>query len=222
MNVLLPVLAKQTLAAGPATFGIVTACFGAGALVGALVAAGVGQAALAVHPRLGRGVRARRARDRAAPERRPGGRAALRLRHLLHDLHRGGQLVGPARHARPPARPGARCLFYAWTAPLPLASPLIGWLCTVGGTELAFAFGGLCALPRPARRRARGQALAARNARAGLPSSTVERLPRARRGSSRPGFRRPGAPRPRRSPRADRSRSRPLISPSRVCSPSTR
>jgi len=36
--------------------------------------------------------------------------------------------------------------FYAWTAPLPLASPLIGWLCSVGGTELAFVFGGLCAL----------------------------------------------------------------------------
>ena len=36
--------------------------------------------------------------------------------------------------------------FYAWTAPLPLASPLIGWLCAVGGTELAFVFGGLCAL----------------------------------------------------------------------------
>ena len=36
--------------------------------------------------------------------------------------------------------------FYAWNGPLPLASPLIGWLCVVGGTELAFAFGGVCAL----------------------------------------------------------------------------
>src|SRR5262249_36249147 len=44
VNVLLPVLAKQTLSAGPQTFGIVTACFGAGALVGALVAAAVGRA----------------------------------------------------------------------------------------------------------------------------------------------------------------------------------
>src|SRR5262249_61862309 len=43
VNVLLPVLAKQTLSAGPQTVGIVTACFGAGALVGALVAAGVGK-----------------------------------------------------------------------------------------------------------------------------------------------------------------------------------
>ncbi len=36
--------------------------------------------------------------------------------------------------------------FYAWNGPLPAASPLIGWLCVVGGTELAFAFGGACAL----------------------------------------------------------------------------
>jgi hypothetical protein len=31
VNVLLPVLARQTLDAGPATFGIISACFGAGA-----------------------------------------------------------------------------------------------------------------------------------------------------------------------------------------------
>ena len=36
--------------------------------------------------------------------------------------------------------------FYAWNGPLPAASPLLGWLCTVGGTELAFAFGGICAV----------------------------------------------------------------------------
>ena len=35
-NILLPILAKQTLAAGPQTFGIVSACFGGGALLGAL------------------------------------------------------------------------------------------------------------------------------------------------------------------------------------------
>ena len=39
VNVLLPVLAKQTLSAGPGTFGIISSCFGAGALVGALIAA---------------------------------------------------------------------------------------------------------------------------------------------------------------------------------------
>ena len=45
-NVLLPVLAQQTLHAGPRTFGLLSAFFGAGALVGALVSAGLGRATL--------------------------------------------------------------------------------------------------------------------------------------------------------------------------------
>jgi MFS family permease len=43
-NVLLPVLAKQTLHAGPRTFGILSAAFGAGALAGGLLAAAQGRA----------------------------------------------------------------------------------------------------------------------------------------------------------------------------------
>jgi MFS family permease len=43
-NVLLPVLAKQTLHAGPRTFGVLSAAFGTGALVGGLVAAAQGRA----------------------------------------------------------------------------------------------------------------------------------------------------------------------------------
>jgi MFS family permease len=43
-NVLLPVLAGQTLAAGPDAFGILSACFGAGALGGALLTAALGRA----------------------------------------------------------------------------------------------------------------------------------------------------------------------------------
>jgi MFS family permease len=43
-NVLLPVLAKQTLEAGPRTFGALSASFGAGALFGGLVAAAQGRA----------------------------------------------------------------------------------------------------------------------------------------------------------------------------------
>ena len=38
-NIVLPLLAKNTLDAGPRTFGIISACFGAGALLGALSAA---------------------------------------------------------------------------------------------------------------------------------------------------------------------------------------
>jgi MFS family permease len=43
-HVLVPVLASETLEAGPRTFGILSACFGAGAMTGALVAAALGRA----------------------------------------------------------------------------------------------------------------------------------------------------------------------------------
>jgi MFS family permease len=43
-HVLVPVLASDTLDAGPRTFGILSACFGGGALVGALLAASIGRA----------------------------------------------------------------------------------------------------------------------------------------------------------------------------------
>jgi MFS family permease len=43
-HVLVPVLASETLDAGPRTFGILSAAFGAGALIGALVSAGLGRA----------------------------------------------------------------------------------------------------------------------------------------------------------------------------------
>jgi MFS family permease len=146
VNVLLPVLARQTLGAGPQTFGIVTAFFGAGALVGALIAAALG-----------------RARWRMIL----GSIAVFGIAELLiaplHSVALVSALLfvcgicfttytaasnssvqlGTPDHLR------GRVLgvfFYAWTAPLPLASPLIGWLCAVGGTELAFVFGGLCAL----------------------------------------------------------------------------
>ena len=47
-NVLLPVLAAQTLAADAGVFGLVTAMFGAGSLVGALLAASLGLASWTV------------------------------------------------------------------------------------------------------------------------------------------------------------------------------
>ena len=43
-HVLVPVLASETLDAGPRTFGILSAAFGAGALAGALLSAGLGRA----------------------------------------------------------------------------------------------------------------------------------------------------------------------------------
>ena len=36
--------------------------------------------------------------------------------------------------------------FYALMGPVPLAAPFLGWLCSVGGTELAFEVAGASAL----------------------------------------------------------------------------
>ena len=65
-NVLLPVLAKQTLHAGPQTFGILSAVFGVGALIGALVSAHVSRATVGHDRARQRRLRALRAADRTA------------------------------------------------------------------------------------------------------------------------------------------------------------
>jgi MFS family permease len=146
VNVLLPVLSKQTLGAGPLTFGIVTACFGGGALVGSLIAAAVGRARWRFM--LGSVAVFGAAEFLIAPLQNVVLVSALLFvcgvcfTTYTAAANSSVQLATPD-HLR------GRVLgvyFYAWTAPLPLASPLIGWLCTVGGTELAFFFGALCAL----------------------------------------------------------------------------
>jgi MFS family permease len=146
LNVLLPVLAKETLSAGPRTLGIISACFGAGALVGALTSATLARARWPVML---------------------GATGAFGLLELviapLHDVFAVAALLflcgicfttytanaNAAVQMEIPDHIRGRVLgvyFYAWNGPLPAASPLIGWLCAVGGTELAFAFGGVCAL----------------------------------------------------------------------------
>jgi MFS family permease len=146
VNILLPILAKQTLGAGPLTLGIITACFGAGALTGSLIAAGIGNARWRMI--LGSVV--------------VFGIAELLIAPLQNVLAVGLLLFvcgvcfttytaasNSTVQLSTPDHIRGRVLgvyFYAWTAPLPLASPLIGWLCSVGGTELAFVFSALCAL----------------------------------------------------------------------------
>jgi MFS family permease len=146
VNVLLPVLAKQTLSAGPGTFGIISSCFGAGALVGALTSAALVNA---------------RWRVMLASVGIFG--IAELLIAPLHDVVAVSALLfvcgvcfatyasnsNAAVQLETPDHIRGRVLgiyFYAWNGPLPLASPLIGWLCVAGGTQLAFVFGGICAL----------------------------------------------------------------------------
>jgi MFS family permease len=145
-NILLPLLAKTTLDAGPRTFGIVSACFGAGALVGALSAAAVSNASWRVMF---------------------AGAGGVGLCELLIAPVHSTVLVGvllfvcgvsftsytansnTAIQLASPDYIRGRVLglyYYAWNGLAPFGGLLVGWLCDTGGTELAFAVGGASAL----------------------------------------------------------------------------
>ena len=145
-NILLPLLAKNTLEAGPRTFGIISACFGAGALVGALLAAAVSRTTWRVMLL---------------------GSAGFGICELLIAPVRSTLLVGAllficgifftsytansnsAIQLASPDHIRGRVLglyYYAWNGLAPLGALLVGWMCDRGGTELAFAVGGVSGL----------------------------------------------------------------------------
>jgi MFS family permease len=145
-NILLPLLAKDTLDAGPQTFGIISACFGAGALVGALSAAAMANA---------------RWRTMFI------GAAGFGICELLiapvHSTPLAGVLLfvcgvfftsytansNAAIQLASPDHIRGRVLglyYYAWNGLAPLGALIVGWMCDRGGTELAFAVGGTAAL----------------------------------------------------------------------------
>jgi MFS family permease len=141
-NILLPLLAKTTLDAGPRTFGIISACFGAGALVGALSAAAVSRTTWRVMFL---------------------GATAFGVCELLiapvHSTVVAGILLfvcgiaftsytansNAAIQLASPDHIRGRVLglyYYAWNGLAPLGALVVGWMCDRGGTELAFAVGG--------------------------------------------------------------------------------
>ena len=145
-NVLLPVLAKQTLGAGPGTFGLLSSAFGVGALAGGLLAAAQGRAR--------RSLMLIGAAGFGASELLLAPVGAVWLACLL--LFLGGvsfstwssnansivQLAAPD-HLR------GRVIglyFFAFAGTGSLGGLLSGWLIHVGGTELAFAVAGVAAL----------------------------------------------------------------------------
>ena len=141
-NILLPLLAKDTLAAAPRTFGIISACFGAAALIGALSAAAVSRTTWRIMF-LGAG--------------------GFGICELLIAPVRSTALVGvllficgicftsytansnAAIQLASPDHIRGRVLglyYYAWNGLAPLGALLVGWMCDRGGTELAFTLGG--------------------------------------------------------------------------------
>jgi MFS family permease len=145
-NVTLPVLAYATLHTKAEVFGILSAVFGAGALVGALAAASLGRASAKVMI--------------AGSLLFTGGELLLAPVHspifagtLLFLLGAGFTAWSANANATmqlaAPDRLRGRIIgiyFYAFNGTGPFAGLLAGWLCARGGTQLAFAVAGIAGL----------------------------------------------------------------------------
>src|SRR5919202_1116679 len=141
-NVLLPVLARQTLESGPGVFGLIGAAFGAGALVGGLLSAALARASwkALVAGAGGLGV----AELVLAPQRSLAPAIVLlfvagvcftiytansnALLQLRAPDHLRGRVIG--------------FYYFAFNGLAPLGGILTGWLAATGGTELAFGVAG--------------------------------------------------------------------------------
>ena len=141
-NVTMPVLAKITLNGNGVTFGFLSAVFGAGALVGALITASRARASAKVLL-LGAGVFAL-AELLLAPA------ANVLVAGLLLFFVGVGFTAWAANsqatlQLAAPDHLRGRVIglyFYAFMGTGPFAGLFAGWLCAKGGTELAFAVAG--------------------------------------------------------------------------------
>jgi MFS family permease len=145
-NILLPLLAKDTLGAGPRTFGIVSACFGAGALVGALSAAAMANARWRVMLLGAAGFGASELLIAPLHATTLAG-ATLFLCGICFTSYTANSNAA-IQLASPDAIRGRvlSLYYYAWNGLAPLGALAVGWLCDRGGTELAFAVAGTSAL----------------------------------------------------------------------------
>ena len=145
-NILLPVLARQTMHGGPTVYGWIAAVFGCGALAGALIAAsrprvsrrlligacalfGITQLALApLHSLFGVAL-------------------ALFFTGIAYTIYSASTnaIVQIATPGFLQGRVGG-LYNYVFIASGPFGSLLVGWLCERGGTMLAFTVGGVATL----------------------------------------------------------------------------
>jgi MFS family permease len=146
MNVVLPLLASNTLHAGPRTFGVVSAFFGLGALIGALLAASLSRARKGVL--LGGTGLFGFFELLLAPARTTALACVLlfvigvAFTTWTSNSNAGVQLRAPD-HLRGRV---VGLYYYAFNGTGPLGGLLAGWLCAAGGTELAFAVAGAATL----------------------------------------------------------------------------
>ncbi len=145
-HVLLPLLASETLKTGPEVFGILSACFGAGALAGALLSAGFGRASwkLLVAGTAGFSLSMLALAPLTAVWACAVLLFAVGVSFTLWTSNANAILqLGVPDHLR--GRVVGLYLF-AFAGLAPIGGLLAGWLTEVGGTELAFVVGGAAGL----------------------------------------------------------------------------
>lgn len=141
-NVLLPVLARRTLESGPDVFGLVAACFGAGALVGGLLSAALSRASwkAIVAGAGGLGL----AELVLAPQHTLGPAIVLLfIAGVCFTLYTANS--NALLQLRAPDHLRGRVIgfyYFAFNGLAPLGGILTGWLAATGGTELAFGIAG--------------------------------------------------------------------------------
>ena len=141
-HVILPLLASDTLNSGPEVFGILSACFGAGALLGALLSAAFGRASWKVLV-LGTGGFSLSLLALAPLESIFPAAALLFVTGTCFTLWTSNAnsilQLGAPDHLR-----GRIVSLYLWAFAglAPIGGLLAGWLTDVGGTQLAFVVAG--------------------------------------------------------------------------------
>ena len=145
-NVLLPVLARQTLTSGPGTFGILTAVFGGGALAGALTVASLGRASwrVLVIGIFGFGA----AQLVLAPATSLIDACAL-LFVVGLSFTLWSSTANSLLQLNAPDGMRGRVIglyYFAFNGAGPVGGLLTGWLAASGGTEAAFAVSGVASL----------------------------------------------------------------------------
>jgi len=142
-NVLLPVVAKQTLHQGSQIFGLITACFGAGALVGALLSATVGRATWPIL--LGSAAGFNLALLLLAPQQSLIGVIIFLLAagvcFTLYTSNSNAMVqISTPSHLQVRVVGLYGYIFLGTTV---IGSPLVGWLSEIAGTQLAFLVAGV-------------------------------------------------------------------------------
>ncbi len=145
-NVLLPLVAGDTLRAGPRTFGLIAAIFGAGALCGALALARRGRASLRslLLGALGYGA----FELLLAPQRSLAVVCALLFGAGFCYIQWGSNALTAIQLEAPERLRGraASLYFFAFLGGAPLGGLFAGWLVSLGGTRLAFLVAGTVAV----------------------------------------------------------------------------